>query len=254
MSVFSTPAILLRRIDFGDHDLILTFLSRHRGRISVIGKNAKKSRKRFSGLLEPFTVLEIVCRTPKKGGLPILQEASMQMPFAGIRADFIKTLYASYWAELLSFWLEEYKPQQRIYRLLYYSLRGMDSNLAAPGNMSILFQIRFLSLAGMAPHMEGCMICNTPVDKLPPEGILFDLEKGGIVCNGCAAGEIKTRLRMSRGTVKQLAWIQENDIRKVQRLKLTAPAVRQGLLAMESFVPYHLGRVPRSLKILQQLR
>jgi DNA repair protein RecO (recombination protein O) len=74
------------------------------------------------------------------------------------------------------------------------------------------------------------------------------------VCNGCAAGEIKTRLRMSRGTVKQLAWIQENDIRKVQRLKLTAPAVRQGLLAMESFVPYHLGRVPRSLKILQQLR
>jgi DNA repair protein RecO (recombination protein O) len=75
MSGFSTPAILLRRIDHGDHDLIITFFSREKGRIPVIAKNAKKSRKRFSGLLEPFTVLELVCRSPRRGGMPVLQEA-----------------------------------------------------------------------------------------------------------------------------------------------------------------------------------
>ncbi len=254
MSGFSTPAILLRRINHGDHDLIMTFFSREKGRIPVIAKNAKKSRKRFSGLLEPFTVLELVCRTPRRGGMPVLQEAAMQMPFAGIRGDVLKTLYASYWAELLCGWLEEYRPQQKIYRLMYYALRGMDRSLAAPGEMSIIFQVRFLTLAGIAPRMDGCVVCNAPVDRMGPKGVFLDLEKGGIVCNGCAASETRTRMRIALGTVKQLAWIQENEIRKVQRLRLTAVALREGLLAMEAFVPYHLGRVPRSLRVLQQLR
>jgi DNA repair protein RecO (recombination protein O) len=254
MSGFSTPAILLRRIDHGDHDLIVTFFSRQKGRIAVIAKNAKKSRKRFSGLLEPFTVLELVCRIPRRGGMPVLQEAAMQTPFAAIRGDVVKTLYASYWAELLCGWLEEYRPQQEIYRLLYYALRGMDRNLAAPGEMSIIFQVRFLTLAGLAPQMDACVVCRTPLDGIRPRGIFFDLEKGGIVCNGCAAGETKTRLQISLGTVKQLAWIRENEIRTVQRLRLTAAAVREGLFAMEAFVPYHLGRMPRSLRVLQQLR
>ncbi|MBA2881684.1 DNA repair protein RecO (recombination protein O) [Desulfosalsimonas propionicica] len=254
MSGFSTPAILLRRIDHGDHDLIITFFSREKGRIPVIAKNAKKSRKRFSGLLEPFTVLELVCRSPRRGGMPVLQEAAMQTPFAEIRDDVVKTLYASYWAELLCGWLEEYRPQAKIYRLLYYALRGLDRNLAAPAEMSIIFQVRFLTLAGLAPRMDGCVACQTPLDRMGSLAFFFDLEKGGIVCNGCAADSGRSRIRISPGTVKQLAWIQENEIRTVQRLRLTGSAVKEGLLAMEAFVPYHLGRVPRSLRVLQQMR
>jgi len=43
MLCFSSPAILLKRTDFGDYDLIISFLSLKRGRISVIAKNAKKA-------------------------------------------------------------------------------------------------------------------------------------------------------------------------------------------------------------------
>ncbi|MDH3827134.1 MAG: recombination protein O N-terminal domain-containing protein, partial [Desulfobacterales bacterium] len=60
MPVFSTPAILLRRLDYGDFDLILTFLSLHRGKISLIAKSAKKSKKRFAGILELFSLMETV--------------------------------------------------------------------------------------------------------------------------------------------------------------------------------------------------
>ncbi|MBU4287277.1 MAG: recombination protein O N-terminal domain-containing protein, partial [Proteobacteria bacterium] len=56
MSSFSTPAIVLRRIDFGDYDLIINFFTLNKGKISVIAKSAKKSVKRFSGVLEPFSV------------------------------------------------------------------------------------------------------------------------------------------------------------------------------------------------------
>ncbi|MCP4723082.1 MAG: DNA repair protein RecO, partial [Desulfobacteraceae bacterium] len=48
MSDFFTDAMLLRKIEYGDHDYIITFLTRSRGKISVIAKNAKKSVRRFS--------------------------------------------------------------------------------------------------------------------------------------------------------------------------------------------------------------
>jgi Recombination protein O N terminal. len=38
MDDFSTDAILLRKIEYGDHDLIITFLTRDKGKISVMDK------------------------------------------------------------------------------------------------------------------------------------------------------------------------------------------------------------------------
>lgn len=254
MSGFSTPAILLRRIEYGDYDLIATFLTRAKGKISVIAKNAKKSRKRFSGLLEPFTALDIVCRTTRSGGMPIIQEASMESPFANIRGNALKTFYAGYWSELLNGWMEEWKPQQQIYRLLYYALDALDRDLAGPAETSIIFQMRFLTIGGYAPVLHACVICATELDRMKGGTVIFDLEKGGIVCNGCAAGEARTRLRISKGTVKQLSWIRENDIQAVRRLRFTGKTAAEGLAALEAFVPYHLGRMPRSLKVLAQLR
>lgn len=42
---FSTPAILLRRIDHGEYDIIITFITLDRGKVSAIAKCAKKSVK-----------------------------------------------------------------------------------------------------------------------------------------------------------------------------------------------------------------
>ena len=76
MSSFSTPAIILRRIDFGDYDLIVTIFTLNKGKISVIAKSAKKSKKRFAGILELFSVLDVkysedllVKRVDEKGSI-----------------------------------------------------------------------------------------------------------------------------------------------------------------------------------------
>ncbi|MCP4106858.1 MAG: hypothetical protein GY749_15185, partial [Desulfobacteraceae bacterium] len=38
--VFSTPAIILRRINFGDHDVIITLFTLEKGKLTVIAKSA----------------------------------------------------------------------------------------------------------------------------------------------------------------------------------------------------------------------
>ena len=117
MPVFSTPAVLLRRMDYGDFDVIITFFTLKCGKLTLIAKSAKKSTKRFAGILELFSVLEVVAGTSRGKGLAVLQEAVLKQPFSAIRADFKKMAYASYWAELIYNWIEENFKQVPLYYL-----------------------------------------------------------------------------------------------------------------------------------------
>ena len=48
---------ILKKIEFGDFDFIATIFTERLGKTSFIIKNARKSKKRFSGKLEPFNLV-----------------------------------------------------------------------------------------------------------------------------------------------------------------------------------------------------
>lgn len=244
---------MLRRTDFGDYDLIITFFSLSRGKISVIAKSAKKSTKRFSGVLELFSALEIVCREPRTNGLPVLEEATLRQPFAGIRADIYKTAYASYWVELVQGWIEENEKQVQIYRLLEHVLRQLDGGKVPEAALSVLFQMRFMRLCGLSPNLINCSSCRAEIDQTHKNNLAVDLSKGGILCDRCVAGAPR-QMVLSKGTIKQLIWAESGNIATAGRIRFTPQALKEGQLFLEDFVPFHLGKKPRSLSFLQQIR
>ena len=253
MSGYTTPALVLKRIDYGDHDLIISLFTLDRGKVSVIAKAAKKSVKRFGGILELFTALEAVIQPSRGKGLPVLQEAVLLQPFTNIRSDVIKTAYASYWSELVNTWMEEYDRQDMIYRLLSQVLEELDRGGFGNRALSILFQIRFMALSGLAPNLSRCSRCGLDVAGLGSREIFFSLAGGGIVCGSCGAPGDR-RVALSKGTLKQLAWIQIGSLDKALRLQFSEQALAEGLALCEAFVPYHLGKEPKSLKFLRQMR
>ncbi len=244
---------MLRRIDFGDYDLIITFLSLKKGKISIIAKSAKKSIKRFSGALELFSILDLVCRTTRKRGLPILEEATLKLPFSGIRGNINKTGYASYWAEIINEWMEENQKNEKLYYLFAYVLEKLDAGQITDSQLSILFQMRFLKLAGLSPNLDSCAYCQVSMEQTNAEILSFDLSKGGIVCGACTSGKTG-QISLSKGTIKQLRWIEGGDITKAARIRFSSPALKEGSSLLEAFLPYHLGKKPRSLSFLQQIR
>ena len=253
MASFTTSAILLRRIDFGDYDLILTFFTLKKGKITAIAKSAKKSRKRFAGVLELFSVLQVVCSTGRKKGLPVLQEASLIHPFFKIRVDIQKTAYASYWADLINAWLEENETQVQLYHLLYYVLCELDLGYIPKAVLSILFQMRLMTLSGLGPNLNNCSYCQEKKEQIKEKRVVFDLTKGGIACDKCASSASK-RLYLSKGTIKQLLWVESGDLAKATRIKFSQATLNESTEFLEEFVCYHLGKQPRSLKFLRQIR
>jgi DNA repair protein RecO (recombination protein O) len=248
----SSSAILLRRLEYGEDDLIVTFLTRAAGKISMMAKYARKSRKRFPGILELFSEIGVVGSWPKKGGLPILREAWLIEPFAGIRGDLERTAYASYWSELVLSWLEEGKAQEDIYLLLRRSLDVLNKG-GSPGVAGIVFLLGFLQYSGLSPDLSRCSRCRTPLDRLPGQKQGFDLAKGGLLCQDCRLDQARTH-PLSPGTIKQLIWIQSSRFERIGRLRFSDAAARESLRFLEAFVPYHLGREQKSLKFLNHIR
>lgn len=253
MTAFSTTAILLRRLDYGDFDVIITFFSLERGKLSLIAKSAKKSTKRFAGVLELFSELQILVGSGRGKGLPVLQEAVLKQPFSAIRSDYKKTAYASYWSELIYNWIEERFKQVALYYLFEHVLYELDAGETAPAVLNILFQMRFLALSGHRPNFSQCSMCGVALEDIKRDTIAVNLQRGGILCGNCSTNP-SPRVSLAKGTIKQLLWVESGKLAKTTRIKFIEPALEESTKFLEEFVCYHLGKEPRSLKFLRQIR
>ncbi|MBF0389163.1 MAG: DNA repair protein RecO [Desulfamplus sp.] len=276
MSSFSTDAILLKRTEYGDYDLIITYFTRLMGRVSVIAKNAKKSVRRFAGALDPFIAMAIECSMPKRAGsLAVLNSVDIENPFANIRTSTVKTGYASYWIEIINSWMEEGKPDEPLYELIFYVLDSLNTGKVPMEVLSLLFQVRFMRISGFTPNLIGCNQCGLMIDEIDQNMITFDLSAGGLVCDRCRSNGLLLspfsineavenypinknlqyrRVYVSKGTLKQLSWMSSTDIRCAERLKFSKNAVKEGETLLEGFIPCHIGRSMKSLNFLHRIR
>jgi DNA repair protein RecO (recombination protein O) len=249
--IYNTQAIVVRRTEYGDHDLILTCLTRDKGLITVLAKNAKKSVKRFSGILELFYVLDVVVRDSRN--MACLQEASLYEPFEGFRSDIIPFAYASYWAESMIRFLEENVPQERLYDLLFHAFLELDSGKRSPEELSVYFQLKFLEFSGLEPEISRCMVCQKPLDEIQHVRVMVDLKQGGLICNDCG-NFLPSRVYLSKGALKQMLWFRTAEPGKGSVIRFSKASLMECLDFLERFVAYQMDRETGSLKFLRKTR
>ncbi|HXK19309.1 MAG TPA: recombination protein O N-terminal domain-containing protein, partial [Polyangiaceae bacterium] len=80
----ATEALLLRRVEYGEADLVLTLLTQKLGKVSALARGARKSNKRFGGALEPMHTLAVELDERPGAELFSLLEAKLKVPRAKI--------------------------------------------------------------------------------------------------------------------------------------------------------------------------
>jgi DNA repair protein RecO (recombination protein O) len=149
--------------------------------------------------------------------------------------------------------MEEDQRQVHLYHLLCHTLEKLDLGQTPEAALSILFQMRFMTISGFSPNLKECSVCRIEMERMKHNRIVFDLGKGSLVCDRCVP-RLSGGLNLSKGTIKQLQWIQNGALEKAARIRFTPQAMEEGLAFLEAFVPYHLGKEPRSLTFLRQIR
>jgi DNA repair protein RecO (recombination protein O) len=129
--------VLLRRIRYSDTSLILTWFTDLHGKIKAIAKGALRPNSAFAGKLDLFFQCDLLLAFSSKTELHGLREVSIKTTFERIRTDYLKTIAASYFVELVEEVTELDHPAPDIYRLLLRALGYLDRQ--NPDTRGVLF-------------------------------------------------------------------------------------------------------------------
>src|SRR6266853_3193550 len=106
MPLYTTDALILRTYKLGESDRIVVFLTRDRGKKRGVAKNARQSRRRFGGALEPLTYGRVGYMERERRDLVRLEYVEpKRSPMGAIDGNALG--YVSYFAELIDEWSPE---------------------------------------------------------------------------------------------------------------------------------------------------
>src|SRR3982751_4142569 len=116
MPLHTSDALILRTYKLGKPDRIVVFLPRERGKKRGVEKNARQSRRRFGGGLEPLTSGRVGYVERERRELVRLDYVEIvRSPLSA--ADGAALGYASYFAELIDEWAQDADPNEPLFRL-----------------------------------------------------------------------------------------------------------------------------------------
>jgi DNA repair protein RecO len=116
MPLHTTDALILRTYKLGESDRIVVFLTRDRGKKRGVAKNARQSRRRFGGALEPMTCGRVGYVERERRDLVRLDYVEqVRSPLSAIDGEALG--YVSYFAELIDEWAQEADPNETLFRL-----------------------------------------------------------------------------------------------------------------------------------------
>ncbi len=127
--VYTTDALILKRMDYGEADRILTLFTPGRGKIRAIAKGARRTTSRIAGHVELFTRSQLQLAAGRD--LHIVTQGESRERFPHLRAGLWHATTAYYLAELIDKFTEEHSEYAGLYTLLIESLRRLDDDAAA---------------------------------------------------------------------------------------------------------------------------
>ena len=251
MPYWTSMAISLRVVDYGETSQIAAFLTRDKGRVSAIAKGAKRKGSRFSGALEPVTLCEVVCfKGRDTASLHTLAELDVRDTYRGARQEMRRLHAAAYVIEVLREVAPEEQPLPDVFDLAAATLRRISTIPDWDGAVVLGFEARLLELMGLFPLLDACVECGEPAGRGAgaPARAAFSARLGGVLCEPCQSKDRHAKAT-SPGALQTLA-ILGRDPAKAAHLKVP-PGQQAELRALLN--AYLAAALDRDLRLAKYL-
>ena len=237
MNLYRDEAVVLRTQKLGEADRIVTFLTRHTGRVRAVGKGVRRTKSKFGSRLEPFMQVDV--QFARGRTLDVVTQAETMAPYG----EAIATDYARYTAgtamletaeRLVA---EEMEPAVQQYLLLVGGLRVLASGERDPGLVLDSFLLRSLAISGYAPTFDACARCGEPGPHRS-----FSAGAGGMLCSSC---RIPGTASPTPEAVELLGALLTGDWSTAETIDPRFRKAASGIVA--AYLQWHLERSLRSL-------
>lgn len=249
--VYRTEAVVLRRVDLGEADRILTLYTPQYGKLRAVAKGVRRPVSKLGGHLELFTRARVMLARGRN--LDVLTAAETSDPFRGLRDEGPEALerigVAYYLAELLDRFTEEGIENRAIWDLLVGALRDLSDGLP-PELVARGYELHLLILSGYRPELERCISCDQP---LRPETNAYSFELGGVLCPDCRAHDPGAE-PLSVNALKLLRLLAREGPAAVARLRLAPALLAEVEQILRRAIRQVIERDIESLVVLRSLR
>jgi DNA repair protein RecO (recombination protein O) len=234
-----TYGLIIRDFDRGESDVILEVFTLKWGRVYLIAKGGRRSKRRFFNKLEPFTYLKILVDGERSGFLR-LDQAELVSLFLNLRRDLRRLLCGFYALELLHLMTALWDPHPEVLRVVLKFLAFLDKFIPKEEHLRLL-ELRMLSELGYRPSFERCVICGR---ELQEDGE-FSLNRGGVVHEGCEKGDFSLSLETIKGV---------NRILKGGNFPLLSEKfLRECKMVLPAFIERQTSQKIMTLRIMEEL-
>jgi DNA repair protein RecO (recombination protein O) len=247
--LYKTEAIVLRSMDLGEADRVLTVLTPRLGKLRIIGKGIRRPRSRLGGGLEPFSDVHLVLAVGRT--FDVVTGVALEDPHLGLRNDLHSTAAAWYVVELADRFCEGAADSHGAFVLLAQALaaRGAPGDADSREVVARWCARHQLDAMGFRPELSRCLECGAPIT---PEGNAFSPVAGGVLCATCGSAALGAR-SISPDALKILRHLQRSELVAVLGLSLSMRLHREVERLLHDTVSAVLERELRSRDFLEEV-
>jgi DNA repair protein RecO (recombination protein O) len=244
--IYRVDALILKRVDMGEADRLLTIFTPMLGKLRVLAKGARKPQSRKSGHVELFTHVNL--QLAKGRNLDLVTQAEIVEPFLALRGDLTRTAHAYYAAELVDQFAEEEQENPAVFDLL----RDAFGWIGESGDLWLTaryYEMHMLGFFGFQPQLHYCVLGDEAIE---PVDNFFDAAHGGVLCPRHGEGQKEAR-PLSLNALKAMRFIQSRDYAEVMRVQLGAATRAEVEAVMQRYITVVLERRLKSTDFLRVL-
>jgi len=197
MPLHTTEAFVLRTYPLAEADKICVFLTKDLGKTRGVAHGARKMKSRFGSALEPFTEVSLTYFQKEGRELASVSTCEILRSHFHSAARDVETAGAfSYMSELLTEFLPDHEPNERLYRLVAAVLESIE------GEHNLSFVLRYfeswlLRLVGFFPDPSRCAACGGPIRAGDMAFLTLEGAPRCAVCCGGRGTQVSTELRQT---------------------------------------------------------
>jgi DNA repair protein RecO (recombination protein O) len=250
MPIHIADALILRTYTLGESDRLVVFLTRDRGKKRGVAKNARQSRRRFGGALEPMTCGRVGYFERERRDLVRVDFVEAQRsPLSGLGGDALG--YVGYFAELIDEWAQEADPSETMFRLGASMVDAMVAGVPIEP-LARYFEYWLLRLGGVYPSASRCPVCGGALDGADG-GACLDLGARAFTCRRCAGGDDRRLAPLSREALAFIGDAARIAPDRVGDLAFTPRAGRELEAAHRALIVTHLEKELKSVRVLRDM-
>ena len=237
MTLYRDHAIVLRTHKLGEADRIITLFTRDHGRIRAVAKGVRRTKSKFGARLEPGSYVDCQIYTGK--GMEIITQAEAIENYGDtLSQDYQRwTILHAIIEAVEKFTLNEYEKSSEQFALMHGAINALAQGSYDPSLILDAYLLRALSLAGFAPSLSTCSVCEKPGPHR-----YFSMMGGGSICDDCKTSAAATP---DPQTLDLMDALMNSDWKTAVNAELRNRREASGLIA--AYLQWHLEYGLRTL-------